>query len=92
MKRCKELGLKPHPARFPKDFADFFIKFATNEGDLVIDPFAGSNTTGYAENNFDLGVSPSYARGRAFRSNLFVRSSQKGFPLQSLTQSYCIAA
>lgn len=24
--------------------------------------------------------------GRAFRSNLFVRSSQKGFPLQSLTQ------
>ena len=25
--------------------------------------------------------------GRAFRSNLFIRSSQKGFPLQSLTQS-----
>ncbi|MGV8915358.1 MAG: hypothetical protein ACOH1X_07905 [Kaistella sp.] len=25
-------------------------------------------------------------KGRAFRSNLFVRSSQKGFPLQSLTQ------
>lgn len=25
--------------------------------------------------------------GRAFRSNLFARSSQKGFPLQSLTQS-----
>ena len=24
--------------------------------------------------------------GRAFRFNLFVRSSQKGFPLQSLTQ------
>jgi DNA sulfur modification protein DndC len=31
----------------------------------------------------DLGVPLS---GRAFRSNLFVRSSQKGFPLQSLTQ------
>jgi len=31
-----------------------------------------------------LGVSLS---GRAFRSNLFVRSSQKGFPLQSLTQN-----
>ena len=25
--------------------------------------------------------------GRAFRSNLFVRSSQKGFPLQTLTQN-----
>lgn len=48
MKRCKELGIKPHPARFPKAFADFFIKFLTNEGDIVIDPFAGSNTTGFA--------------------------------------------
>ena len=47
MKRCKELGIKPHPARFPKDFADFFIKFTTNENDLVLDPFAGSNTTGF---------------------------------------------
>ena len=48
MKKCKTLGIKPHPARFPRDFADFFIKFATNEGDVVLDPFAGSNTTGFA--------------------------------------------
>ncbi|MBI5327685.1 MAG: site-specific DNA-methyltransferase [Deltaproteobacteria bacterium] len=47
MRRCKELEIKSHPARFPKDFADFFIKFTTNRGDLVLDPFAGSNTTGY---------------------------------------------
>ncbi|MFO7703154.1 MAG: DNA (cytosine-5-)-methyltransferase, partial [Psychroflexus maritimus] len=33
----------------------------------------------------DLGVTLS---GRAFRSNLFARSSQKGFPLQSLTQKF----
>lgn len=46
MKRSKELGVKSHPARFPKEFADFFIKFTTSEGDLVLDPFAGSNTTG----------------------------------------------
>lgn len=46
MKRCKELNTRPHPARFPKDFADFFIKFTTDEDDLVLDPFAGSNTTG----------------------------------------------
>ena len=31
---------------FPKEFADFFIKFTTTKGDLVLDPFAGSNTTG----------------------------------------------
>jgi len=47
MKRCKEAGVKPHPARFPKEFAKFFIKFLTDEGDFVLDPFAGSNTTGY---------------------------------------------
>jgi len=48
MKRCRDLGIKPHPARFPKDFADFFIKFTTSKGDLILDPFAGSNTTGFA--------------------------------------------
>lgn len=47
MLRCKELGLKPHPARFPKRFAEFFIKFLTDENDIVLDPFSGSNTTGF---------------------------------------------
>lgn len=47
IRRCKEAGIKPHPARFPKRFAEFFIKFLTDEGHIVLDPFAGSNTTGY---------------------------------------------
>jgi site-specific DNA-methyltransferase (cytosine-N4-specific) len=47
LRRCKEKGIKPHPARFPQGFAEFFIKFLTDEGDLVLDPFAGSNTTGF---------------------------------------------
>ncbi len=47
MRRCKEAGIKPHPARFPRDFAEFFIKFLTDEGDIILDPFAGSNTTGF---------------------------------------------
>jgi len=46
LRRCKETGMKPHPARFPSAFADFFIRFLTDEGDTVLDPFAGSNTTG----------------------------------------------
>ena len=46
--RCKEANLKPHPARFPKKLPEFFIKFLTEEGDTVFDPFAGSNTTGEA--------------------------------------------
>lgn len=46
MRRCNEAGIKQHPARFPKKFAEFFIKFLTDENDVVLDPFAGSNTTG----------------------------------------------
>lgn len=44
--RCKEAGLKIHPARFPSALPEFFIKLLTDPGDLVVDPFAGSNTTG----------------------------------------------
>lgn len=43
---CKSLGQKGHPARFPKALPDFFIKFLTDEDDLVVDIFSGSNTTG----------------------------------------------
>jgi len=45
-RRCKECGIKPHPARFPAGLPEFFIKFLTKEDDLVLDPFAGSNVTG----------------------------------------------
>ncbi|MBD2437235.1 site-specific DNA-methyltransferase [Nostoc sp. FACHB-110] len=47
LRRCKTLGIQPHPARFPQGFAEFFIKFLTDRDDLVLDPFAGSNTTGF---------------------------------------------
>jgi len=43
---CKENDLTQHPARMPDKIAEFFIKFLTDENDLVLDPFAGSNTTG----------------------------------------------
>ena len=45
-KLCKEADIKIHPARFPAALPDFFIKFLTDENDIVLDPFAGSNTTG----------------------------------------------
>lgn len=45
-KRCKENGIKIHPARFPALLPKFFIKLLTAENDIVLDPFAGSNTTG----------------------------------------------
>jgi DNA modification methylase len=43
---CRKKGLKPHPARMQRDVATFFVKFLTRRGDAVLDPFAGSNTTG----------------------------------------------
>lgn len=47
-KKCRKNGIKPHPARFPVGFSDFFIKFLTDKNDIVLDPFAGSNTTGFS--------------------------------------------
>jgi DNA modification methylase len=44
---CKAIGIHPHPARFPAKLPQFFIRFLTDPGDLVVDIFAGSNTTGY---------------------------------------------
>jgi DNA modification methylase len=46
LEHCRSKDLTPHPARMPSGIPDFFIKFLTNRGDLVLDPFAGSNTTG----------------------------------------------
>lgn len=46
IRHCKTLGIKPHPARMQPGLAEFFVKFLTDENDLVLDPFAGSNTTG----------------------------------------------
>jgi site-specific DNA-methyltransferase (cytosine-N4-specific) len=44
---CRAQKLEVHPARFPRQVPEFFIKFLTRRGDLVLDPFAGSNMTGY---------------------------------------------
>lgn len=46
IKESKKRGHKIHPARFPATLPQFFIKMLTAPGDTVLDPFAGSNTTG----------------------------------------------
>lgn len=43
---CRKNNLQMHPARMQMELADFFIKFLTEPGNIVLDPFAGSNTTG----------------------------------------------
>jgi DNA modification methylase len=51
LRLCREAKIKAHPARYPVELPDFFIKFLTDEGDIVLDPFAGSNATGEAAEN-----------------------------------------
>ncbi len=46
IKKCRAAGLPIHPARFPDPVPEFFIRFLTEAGQLVVDPFAGSNVTG----------------------------------------------
>lgn len=50
-KLCRAANIKIHPARFPAALPDFFIKLLTEEFDVVLDPFAGSNTTGAVAEN-----------------------------------------
>lgn len=46
LKECKKAGIGIHPARMPMAIPQFFIKMLTKESDIVLDCFAGSNTTG----------------------------------------------
>lgn len=48
LRLCEENNIKPHPARFPKELPMFFIEFLTDVNDIVLDPFCGSNVTGFA--------------------------------------------
>ncbi|WP_422860657.1 DNA-methyltransferase [Flagellimonas sp. S174] len=47
LSKCREKNITPHPARMSGGLVNFFIEFLTDEGDIVLDPFGGSNTTGY---------------------------------------------
>jgi len=43
---CKLVNASAHPARFPAKLPAFFVDMLTDQDDLVVDIFAGSNTTG----------------------------------------------
>jgi DNA modification methylase len=51
LRLCDRFLAKKHPARFPSKLPEFFIDFLTDENDLVLDIFAGSNTTGEVAEN-----------------------------------------
>lgn len=81
LQECKRNGIKPHPARFPIALPDFFIRFLTQPGDLVFDPFAGSNVTGEAAESLGRRwiaseISEEYVAGSRFRFNGGAKTGQ----------------
>jgi DNA modification methylase len=72
LKLCRENEAKVHPARYPDALPDFFIKFLTDEGDRVVDPFGGSNVTGAVAERLNrrwmtFEIREDYLRGSMFR-------------------------
>ena len=72
IRRCRDLGVTSHPARFPRVLPDFFIRLLTVPGDLVLDIFSGSNTTGAVAEELDRSwlafeIEETYARISALR-------------------------
>jgi site-specific DNA-methyltransferase (cytosine-N4-specific) len=72
LNRCKEAQIGPHPARFPQALPEFFINFLTDPGDLVLDPFGGSNVTGAAAEALgrqwiSVELDPKYVEASQFR-------------------------
>jgi site-specific DNA-methyltransferase (cytosine-N4-specific) len=69
---CIRRGIKANPARIPWFIPHFFIRFLTDPGDLVVDPFAGSNITGSEAENLGrrwiaIERDTEYVRGSIFR-------------------------
>lgn len=81
IKNSKLLDSKVHPARFPAELPRFFIEFLTNPGNLVLDPFAGSNTTGFVaeelnRNWIGLEIRGDYAKDSRLRFELPVTETE----------------
>jgi len=74
IKACTQAGLPVHPARFPRGLPEFFISLCTEPGEVVLDPFAGSNVTGEAAEANDrrwiaIELAEEYLKGSTFRFN-----------------------
>jgi site-specific DNA-methyltransferase (cytosine-N4-specific) len=82
LRLCRENNIQPHPARFPRALPKFVIGLCTEEEDMVFDPFAGSNMTGYVAESMNrrwivIEQNEEYLKGARFR-----------FSTSGLTQPY----
>lgn len=93
LRACRQTGTKPHPARYPAGLPEFFVRMLTDKGDLVVDPFAGSNVTGEVCERLErrwiaVDIVEEYLQGSKFRFDKFCmgdwveHSGQKAFLLR----------
>lgn len=78
---CKKHGLRIHPARMPVEVPSFFINLLTDEADIVLDCFAGSNTTGYCaelhnRHWISIEAEREYYTGSYFRFSKFAKDTK----------------
>ena len=69
---CRQNNLEIHPARFPAQLPEYFIRMLTDPGDVVVDPFGGSCVTGMVAESLKrrwvcVELSESYLKGAVGR-------------------------
>ena len=82
---CSKNDLEAHPARFPRELPEYFIRFLTDEGDTILDPFAGSCVTGEVSERLKrkwtcCELNESYLKGALarFEKGYHAKSKRKG--------------
>jgi site-specific DNA-methyltransferase (cytosine-N4-specific) len=70
----QEAGKDGHPAAFPRELARRCILLGSREGDIILDPFGGSGTTGIVANELHrkaiiIELNPSYAKKALSRAS-----------------------
>lgn len=69
---CRQNNFEIHPARFPANLPEYFIRMLTDPGDKVLDPFGGSCVTGMVAESLSrqwvcVEMSESYLKGAVGR-------------------------
>ncbi len=90
LRQCKQNNIKPHPARFPAELPEYFIRMLTDKGNRVFDPFAGSCVTGEVAERLGRKwicseVKEQYLDGALYRFPIQPQNLQKKFPSYSLS-------
>lgn len=91
---CRQNGFEIHPARFPAQLPEYFIRMLTDPGDLVVDPFGGSCVTGMVAERLKrtwvcVEMSESYLKGAVGRFQDDAQDLGNGKPVQYSINSPC---